>query len=1217
MDESDTSFSDCYDEDAVGLYVRNITSRPLKLSAGKSIEIKPYEHRFLEMGGDVRPLSVMLSNGNTQLFARDILPEPYSPYSAEAQSIGIVAQKTAEQMSLEPYRIGILKDLKGIYFYNTLTVPVIIEAGNTRILITGKTREFIPLSDSLSRIHISCTQEQNGSQAKISSRYFYTRSLPQSNFWKDGLPTAVNIVLNKKGMLLLDSKGCYVHNTTDKEVHFTYASDESTASSRDVRLDPQEKAFITAAGLPAGSKKPAIVVQARQADGTCSSCGVLLTSNFSESLASSSTRSKTISLQESFDMRNVQRLGGSSNYWILYNNSQKDIYCAWCVFVEESQVSSRRTRENRKIVSSPAVKIEKNQFYPIFLPKCECGNENHDCSLSLSFSAETVSFHSPQELLNRTTRQTCNVPMKKLGISGDELIIVDAGGGDTDKPALDDIKKNRITLINGTHETLYYSIASEKPGDISSRYDTKIRDIGPHARVLISYKPEWGVNRTLEIRRESLLGSEVVACYPLVTKREMVSAHYSYEHEGSPLIVDRITHPTPTFIQSFLLDRFPTPHLFEPYSLVAHEDELFSQGPASDLSDKELVHKDTQTELEKEFCMQRAATVRQALKRLHILKEEEEVPTVAFVSTGGGYRAMIETIGFLEGAQEKGILDCCTYMCGLSGSSWALLPWVASGLSIKDFAQAQRDKVEVLHTDNVSAIEKLFLRMTVKETLRQIVSDICDEADVARQALIRSRHGQEYGLIGTYGHALAQILLHGFDLKGKNQHDLTLTDIRRNLAGSTYPLPICVAVDSQRNTVWQRNWVEFGPFSVGTYRKTKPDKKTEGICIDTRYFGSQFNDGNIVHLCPEYPLAYFLGVAGSAFAVNSEEAIARKPYAGMFGYLVDFIGEVSYGSHRGTDETRRTTAAIVPNFDQRALDDAQGSVRRKSHMFLVDGGITKVEGDCHNFASVPALARGVDVLIMCDCTGTPERQRSAHLYATAEEAARLGFAFPDITEFSDATIDENMATLFNQPNKPLVVYMKGKTTTVLDDKSEEHAYKLPEFTDTKNFSYKPEDYDVLKNIAKSVITNPDAVDTIKKAFTIALERKGKAQLERKRQAQMEEFERQFVKDFFEISTSEVERSSSAQSLTYHSAASSDAEKVPLSGRTLPVVHHQGEYGTEHSDCSDVEESSIEKSGVQRSLPLRKKRESLSTANYALRGQESSEDPDDKFWGCTR
>ncbi len=51
---------------------------------------------------------------------------------------------------------------------------------------------------------------------------------------------------------------------------------------------------------------------------------------------------------------------------------------------------------------------------------------------------------------------------------------------------------------------------------------------------------------------------------------------------------------------------------------------------------------------------------------------------VAMCFSGGGYRAMIGTAAFVNACKRLGLLDCISYIAGLSGSSWALGPWYTS-----------------------------------------------------------------------------------------------------------------------------------------------------------------------------------------------------------------------------------------------------------------------------------------------------------------------------------------------------------------------------------------------------------------------------------------------------------------------------------------------------------------------------------------------------------
>lgn len=43
---------------------------------------------------------------------------------------------------------------------------------------------------------------------------------------------------------------------------------------------------------------------------------------------------------------------------------------------------------------------------------------------------------------------------------------------------------------------------------------------------------------------------------------------------------------------------------------------------------------------------------------------------VAILGSGGGFRAMVGFSGVIKALYESGILDCATYVAGLSGSTW-------------------------------------------------------------------------------------------------------------------------------------------------------------------------------------------------------------------------------------------------------------------------------------------------------------------------------------------------------------------------------------------------------------------------------------------------------------------------------------------------------------------------------------------------------------------
>ncbi|XP_043916366.1 cytosolic phospholipase A2 beta-like [Protopterus annectens] len=73
---------------------------------------------------------------------------------------------------------------------------------------------------------------------------------------------------------------------------------------------------------------------------------------------------------------------------------------------------------------------------------------------------------------------------------------------------------------------------------------------------------------------------------------------------------------------------------------------------------------------------ERKKVVLQAIKK--VLKcetldvDEQDTPTIAVLASGGGLRAMISLAGTLEALNEAGLLNCVTYLCGVSGSTWCM-----------------------------------------------------------------------------------------------------------------------------------------------------------------------------------------------------------------------------------------------------------------------------------------------------------------------------------------------------------------------------------------------------------------------------------------------------------------------------------------------------------------------------------------------------------------
>lgn len=48
----------------------------------------------------------------------------------------------------------------------------------------------------------------------------------------------------------------------------------------------------------------------------------------------------------------------------------------------------------------------------------------------------------------------------------------------------------------------------------------------------------------------------------------------------------------------------------------------------------------------------------------------QQVPVVAIITTGGGLKSMTGLYGSLMGLKKLNLLDCVTYISGLSGTTW-------------------------------------------------------------------------------------------------------------------------------------------------------------------------------------------------------------------------------------------------------------------------------------------------------------------------------------------------------------------------------------------------------------------------------------------------------------------------------------------------------------------------------------------------------------------
>jgi hypothetical protein len=127
--------------------------------------------------------------------------------------------------------------------------------------------------------------------------------------------------------------------------------------------------------------------------------------------------------------------------------------------------------------------------------------------------------------------------------------------------------------------------------------------------------------------------------------------------------------------RSYIEKALPPPPSNQEESLASSQTFPVSSSPEESNRETrrkaEVRREETLCEEEQAFLLKRKEKCREALQLfLNRQLEPEHVPTIAFCASGGGYRAMISTAGFLRAAEEIGLYQTCCYFSAISGSAW-------------------------------------------------------------------------------------------------------------------------------------------------------------------------------------------------------------------------------------------------------------------------------------------------------------------------------------------------------------------------------------------------------------------------------------------------------------------------------------------------------------------------------------------------------------------
>lgn len=393
-------------------------------------------------------------------------------------------------------------------------------------------------------------------------------------------------------------------------------------------------------------------------------------------------------------------------------------------------------------------------------------------------------------------------------------------------------------------------------------------------------------------------------------------------------------------------------------------------------------------------------------------------PTIAVCCSGGGYRALVGTAGFMRGLQETGLLDCVTYGSYLSGSTWYAAPWVLSGQKPSAFSSEARSRVELKLTDLIYDSS-------------EILGEITSRFGLTNKPLT---------LLDVWGRMLGHRLLLEFGDRRKQSH---LEDLIPNVANGGYPLPIFTSVIRRKAVRYE--WCEFTPFEVGS-------DYLNGF-IPAWSLGRTFKDGKAVDCAYQHTMGYLMGVWGSAFTATIEEAFEQTLKGVNLGSWYSSWIRLSINPFLLSHGIQ---SARMPNFVYN-LGGCQMTGERM--LEVIDAGIV------FNLPVPPLLkkARNVDIIIIADMSMPINGNEM--LLKVVDYARRRKLPFPAIPS---GAIPENGMELFYEEGKPMVIYLP-----LVAQAGYSAAFNptTSGYCDLDNFKYTASQFDELSGLMEYQVTS--------------------------------------------------------------------------------------------------------------------------------------------------
>lgn len=488
----------------------------------------------------------------------------------------------------------------------------------------------------------------------------------------------------------------------------------------------------------------------------------------------------------------------------------------------------------------------------------------------------------------------------------------------------------------------------------------------------------------------------------------------------------------------------------------------------------------------------------------------KHLPNVSVCFSGGGYRALIATLGATRQMQNSGLIDCLDYFASLSGSCWALGMVYSSGRL-------------------PGAIEKIIV--SAREKLQRKPTEMALTAPARAWQKVVAKERSEYQLpvsrgIDIYATMLAAQLFSDVLPDGFRYQFSQLAATSRLEQGS-WPIPIFTSVFIEPQGY---EWMEFTPWEAGG--------EYMGAFVPVEGFGSHFVEGVLSKRVPEVRLGTIMAVTTSAFCLTLKRLMheifltfdppeaSRTPSGrempdfaslplpgepldgGEDGLGEDFIivdhssPEPEAAAEQGGSSIQRIVERTLNNnswigekylFKPATFSNFTHGItgcpmKRRTHLQLFDGG----NDFCLPLPALLRKAREQHVIINLEMSSPPDIDCAKALHKAVDWALLNGFRLPEIIwEQVELYREETrLVCVFEDPEDgsvPTLIYIALQHNSAFDDVFDPVANaREGGFCSTGNLRFAPAEFDIIADLMAFSMAEAD--DLIRGAIRSALQK---------------------------------------------------------------------------------------------------------------------------------